>query len=469
MSSLKWLRVSLTVLMVLALFCGSALAGRPPKEPKNLDYSVISETSIELTWESGGGEDGFIVGYLEDVLPDPKCANVTPDDVGPATSYVVTDLTPGATYGFRVCAYNSSKTSDGATLLVTLGDDPPPPPSPTYEITWLDASYVTAINSHGHVVGVNGSAPFLYTPEDGVVDLNTLLPLGSGWVLSMAYDINDYGQIVGKGFNGGTVQRAYRAVLNEDNTEIVQIDEIGPIPFDDDDNSARAINDFGEVCGRMKWYGPPITRIAWYYNPGNPVTNISPLLGGMNLYATTINNPTVNHPAQILGIDEDSNGTLLFRASPGDTLETAKFFHSPAGEEYPIWGNDMNDDGWFVGRTTLEAVQINKNKVRLRVGAYRCDGVNFVDLGAGSGSEAYGINNHGDVVGTGISYGCGFVYLEGSGLVNLDDAVTGDLGLWFDAETIIDPQRINDSGQIAGRAYIGLVGASQAFLLTPVP
>ena len=164
MSSLKRVRVFPTVLIVLALFCGSALAGRPPKEPKNLDYSVITETSIELTWESGGGEDGFIVGYLEDVLPEPKCTNGIVVDVGTDTSYVVTDLTPGATYGFRVCAYNSSKTSDGATLLVTLGGSSN---DPMYSLTWLDASQVTAINSDGHVVGrmgANGLTPFLYTP-----------------------------------------------------------------------------------------------------------------------------------------------------------------------------------------------------------------------------------------------------------------------------------------------------------------
>jgi probable HAF family extracellular repeat protein len=311
---------------------------------------------------------------------------------------------------------------------------------------------------------------FLYTPENETVDLNTLLPEGSTWRLCRAYDINDQGQIVGRGeLAGDPAERAFRytpAELDGNGEVLVPalVEEIGPLYPDDQVNSALGVNNFGDVCGRVRYDGPTITRIAWYYSDA---TGITPLLDEANMYATTINNAT-----QILGLDEDSNGRRLFRAFPWDTLETAQFIHSPAGEEYYIWGNDLNDDGWFVGETTLEAVQINKNKVRLRVGAYKCDGVNFVDLGAGSGSEAYGINNHGDVVGTGIAYGCGFLYLEGVGLVNLDDAVTGDpvdLGIWFDAETIIYPWRINDSGQIAGRAYIGLLGDYQGFLLTPVP
>ncbi|MFO7905815.1 MAG: hypothetical protein ACQESR_14610 [Planctomycetota bacterium] len=153
--------------------------------------------------------------------------------------------------------------------------------------------------------------------------------------------------------------------------------------------------------------------------------------------------------------------------------DTAEFFHSPAGEGYLIWGNDMNEGGAFVGRTVLEAVQKNRNKVELRMGAYRHDDEGgFLDLGAGEYSEANGINDFGDVVGVySGNAGPGFVYLEGFGLVNLDEAVTGDpddLAIWFDTDTNTSPQRINDSGQIAGHAYVGLVGSRQAFLLTPV-
>lgn len=64
-----------------------------------------------------------------------------------------------------------------------------------------------AINSHGVVVG-NGTGPddhehaFLW--ERGrLYDLNRLIPLGTGWVLSDANAINDRGQIAGIGVFGG--------------------------------------------------------------------------------------------------------------------------------------------------------------------------------------------------------------------------------------------------------------------------
>jgi probable HAF family extracellular repeat protein len=50
---------------------------------------------------------------------------------------------------------------------------------------------------------------FRYTTDDGMVDLNTLLPDGSGWELAMANAVNASGTIVGEGlFNGNFA--AYR-------------------------------------------------------------------------------------------------------------------------------------------------------------------------------------------------------------------------------------------------------------------
>ena len=46
-------------------------------------------------------------------------------------------------------------------------------------------------------------------PSRRMVDLNTLLPLNSGWVLMEANDINDNGQITGYGLHNG-VGRAFR-------------------------------------------------------------------------------------------------------------------------------------------------------------------------------------------------------------------------------------------------------------------
>jgi len=63
------------------------------------------------------------------------------------------------------------------------------------------------INNYGQVVGVayaTNQVPatnvcFIYDATNGVADLNTLLPSGSGWTIIRANGINDPGQIIGVG------------------------------------------------------------------------------------------------------------------------------------------------------------------------------------------------------------------------------------------------------------------------------
>ena len=75
-------------------------------------------------------------------------------------------------------------------------------------------SFATGINSSGDVVGWSTLAGddawsyFLYTNDTGMVDLNSLLPLGSRWdawsAITFGPDINDSGQITGTGYIDGT-------------------------------------------------------------------------------------------------------------------------------------------------------------------------------------------------------------------------------------------------------------------------
>jgi probable HAF family extracellular repeat protein len=75
-------------------------------------------------------------------------------------------------------------------------------------------SRAMAINNNEVVVGWstqnNGTGyAFSWTRAGGMVDLNTLLPLNSGWVLMEANGINDNGQITGYGLHNGA-GRAFR-------------------------------------------------------------------------------------------------------------------------------------------------------------------------------------------------------------------------------------------------------------------
>lgn len=69
-------------------------------------------------------------------------------------------------------------------------------------------SVATDINNLNQVVGYSSidsgiNHAFLYTLENGMIDLNTYLPDDSGWVLRGAYAINDNGQIIGSGTLNG--------------------------------------------------------------------------------------------------------------------------------------------------------------------------------------------------------------------------------------------------------------------------
>jgi probable HAF family extracellular repeat protein len=66
----------------------------------------------------------------------------------------------------------------------------------------LCAGLANDINHRGHVVGASGGNAFFYR-NNALIDLNTLLPPNSGWVLQQAMAINDHDQIVGVGTVGG--------------------------------------------------------------------------------------------------------------------------------------------------------------------------------------------------------------------------------------------------------------------------
>ncbi len=358
--------------------------------------------------------------------------------------------------------------------------EPPPEPDPPpvmYTITWLDDFEYTEphdINSLGHVVGEAMSPTkyegekfaFTYTPQTGMVDLNTMLPAGTGWHLRVANDINDQGQVVGTGENAKGIRYAFLytpADLTEDG--IASVIELGVIGAGDQHSTAQSINGKGEVCG----WTQDVDGVyhVWFYSPILGQVDLLSEPDGSRLYATTI-----NETGQIL---------VSVMPMPSDAIEYVIRLTPLGDPDYFYLGScfysyDMNDVGEFVGLASFE-IPINKTRSTYESRAVRHDGTSILDLGAGI---AWGINNAGDVVGnlprdlyTG-RYGA-FVYLDAlQQFVNLDDAIVGDeldLLLWFESGTYHRTTRINDAGQI-----IGFIGGSEilgdgnvrGYILTPI-
>lgn len=70
------------------------------------------------------------------------------------------------------------------------------------------SSFAYGINNSGEIVGyswpTNGSEPHAFVYVNGLMlDLNALIPSGSGWELLEAYGVNNAGQIVGEGLWNG--------------------------------------------------------------------------------------------------------------------------------------------------------------------------------------------------------------------------------------------------------------------------
>jgi len=105
------------------------------------------------------------------------------------------DTSSGGRYA---CLFDPSGASDN-TGLGTLGGD---------------HSEAYSINDNGQIVGWSYTASddmhaCLFDPSGQNVDLNSLLPEGSGWELQVAYEINNNGWIVGVGINPYGTRRAY--------------------------------------------------------------------------------------------------------------------------------------------------------------------------------------------------------------------------------------------------------------------
>jgi probable HAF family extracellular repeat protein len=275
-------------------------------------------------------------------------------------------------------------------------------------------SMAAGINNYAQVVGYADYHAFLYGGGH-ISDLGTL-PTGS---YSHANAINDSGQIVGiSGLAGGQEQ----AFLYSGGRMTALSSSI---------YSPTDINNSGQIVGATFGYH------AFLYT-GGVMTDL-----GSSSVANAINNN-----GQVVGQNGASHA-FLYSAGHLTDLGTL------GGAESSATG--INDVGQVVGYSYPAG--------NAAWHAFLYDGGHMTDLGIFAGgtgfyTQAYAINNNGQVVGTADSRA--FLYAGGR-MVDLNTLIPSDARWSLSTAT-----GINDNGQIVGTGF-SPSGQQHAFLLTPIP
>src|SRR5205823_11135113 len=97
----------------MAIVSGST--GTTLTAPQNVTATAASSTSAKLTWSSVSGASGYRILEVNGTQ-----TTVVGTVASTATTATITGLTAGATYTFKVEAYNSTTTADSAAVSVTL-------------------------------------------------------------------------------------------------------------------------------------------------------------------------------------------------------------------------------------------------------------------------------------------------------------------------------------------------------------
>ena len=183
------------------------------------------------------------------------------------------------------------------------------------------------INNGGQVVGESNSHAFLWDQIGGTQDLGVL----SGRITSIAYDINEAGQVVG--WSGGNSPD--RAILWDPVEGIQNLGTLWAPVYGDGQSFAYGINNDGQVVGQVQWGGGPSNCTAFLWDSVEGMRQID----GSLAY-------DINEGGQVVGVYITGQGTHRAMGPYGplnDQLDA-----SGAGWilEYAY---DINDTGQIVG------------------------------------------------------------------------------------------------------------------------
>ncbi len=288
-----------------------------------------------------------------------------------------------------------------------------------------------AVNNKGQVAGdsylSNGrTRAFLYA--NGI--MTNLGTLGGEYSGASHYTskyvfmgVNDNGQVSGTSLTSSGHEHAF---LYQNGTMIDLGTLGGP------DSNGNAINENGQVTG---WADRPDGIHAFLYSDG-----VMKDLGTLGGYAS-------------VGYGISDDGKVVGSSIAADGAHYHAFLYA---------NGVMTDLGTLPGSSGSEAYGISPNGRLVTGSSYFVTGNHaflyangvMADLGPGL---AYGVNDHGDVVGLGLGP---FLYTNGT-MVLLEDLLPADSG-W----TLGEAFAINNLGQITGWG-INKDGAKHAFLMSP--
>jgi probable HAF family extracellular repeat protein/autotransporter-associated beta strand protein len=200
-------------------------------------------------------------------------------------------------------------------------------------------------------------------------------------------------------------------------------------------SSGLGINDLGEVVGVSNSSSAPNSQEAFLYNKGR-------MTGLGQTYASSINDS-----GQVVGIGGPPGYTEGFLYSNGTTTTLPTL---PGGGSSS--GQAINDNGQIVGACNMSS------------GGQRSflysNGIMF-DLGAGSFSEANGINDASEIVGYTNPGSSAFIWTSTGGLQDLNSLIAPS------GWSLLAAFGINNNGWIVGYGW-SPAGKYHGFLLTPV-
>jgi probable HAF family extracellular repeat protein len=300
------------------------------------------------------------------------------------------------------------------------------------------SSTATAINANGDVVGwsmgSNGTRAFVFTSGGAMVALPGLPDRPR----SVARDINDAGVVVGSANAGGTDQG--HAVIWKGGG----VQDLGTLS-PGGSSEAYGVNNLGQVVG-WSYTTDALTGVhGFLYTPGSGLVDVTP--GSDTGYALDINDA-----GQVTGYKTAFGGYHAYRWQAGSSLDLGALpgFADSFGWAINRFGAVVGSSGSATGNSE-------------RWFRYTDNGF-LQDLGGtGEHNTANGINSWGQVVGTtGQSAMRALIYTDADGLRDLNTLIDPSLG-WL----LLAANDINDSGQIAGRAFNNFTGLTHAVRLLP--